>query len=181
MITSQYRESMRDVEHPLHETLSLPDPDREMKLTAVSTKYSIIVHGCDRENKTEDDIQRNKKIIHTQFVKQTLSERPINTLINRQAPDVNPTEQQLTRAMRRTLAQLRAQKSPLLRSYLNNIGAADDPSCPLCLLAEHNTYHLFNCPQQPTELTPEALWQQPLQAAELVKRWEEALTEVDDV
>ena len=81
---------MRDKEHPLHETLSLPDPEREMKLTAVNTKYSLIVHGCDREDKTEEEIQRNKKIIHTEFVKQTLTERPINTLINSQATDIHP-------------------------------------------------------------------------------------------
>ena len=83
--------------------------------------------------------------------------------------------------MRRSLAQVRAQKGPLMRSYLHNIGAENTPDCPLCEQEEHSAQHLFRCPRMPTELTPDSLWSQPLQAAELIKRWEEALAEVEEV
>ena len=175
MTTSQYRESARDPEHPLHETLATPDPPRDMKSTAIDTKYSLTVQSCDRENKNEEERRINRKIIHTTIVKQHLSARPTHPLLDRKPPDVDKTERQLPRAKRRTLAQLRAQKCPLLRSYLFSIRAAEDPSCPLCGLGEHNTAHLFNCQQIPTELTPEDLWCQPVQVAELISDWEAAL------
>ena len=77
--------------------------------------------------------------------------------------------------MRRTLAQLRAQKCPLLRSYLFSIGAAEVSSCPLCEQEEHNTAHLFSCKEMATELTPEDLWQRPDAVAELVGLWQQRL------
>ena len=179
MITSQYREGARDPEHPLHATLSTPDPPRNMKCTAMNTNYSVTVQSCDRENRAEEDRKKNKKIIHTAIVEQHLSAQPMHPLINRKNPEVSETERQLPRATRRTLAQLRAQKCPLLRSYLFSIRAAEDPSCPLCGLGEHNTAHLFDCRQLPTELTPEDLWCQPVKAAELISGWEAALAAND--
>ena len=87
-------------------------------------------------------------------------------------------ERELPRTMRRTLAQLRALKGPLLRAWQHDVGAAEDPSCPLCVLGAHTTEHLFNCPNIRTELTPEDLWRCPVQAAELVQQWQAALEAV---
>lgn len=127
MISSQYRESARDSEHPLNKALSNPPPDREMKRTALDTSYATVVHGCDREGKEEEERIRNKKKIHTETVKKVLKEEQ-HPLLQQQAPDVNKTEEQLPRATRRTLAQLRAGKCPLLKAYLHSIEAVENPT-----------------------------------------------------
>ena len=171
MITSQYREGIRDPEHPLHDTLTDAKPDRQMKCTAQSSNYCTTLSSCDPEGATETQVKTNKKNIHTLTVKQYLENTVIHPLINRRPPDVARSEEQLPRSTRRTLAQLRAQKCPLLQAYKHSIGAAEDPSCPLCGQEEHNTAHLFGCRQLETELQPIDLWQRPELAAELVEDW----------
>ena len=81
--------------------------------------------------------------------------------------------------MRRTLAQLRAMKGPLLRSWQFDIRAVEDPNCPLCGLGAHTTEHLFLCPNIVTDLTPVDLWRRPVEAADLVQRWQAALEAAD--
>ena len=105
---------MRDAAHPLHNTLTDPKPDRKMKLTVQNTDYSLVVHSCDGEEDGEKERRRNHNMMHTAIVKEHLENTSINALLERVAPDVQGSELQLPRAMRRTLAQLRAQKCPLL-------------------------------------------------------------------
>ena len=83
---------------------------------------------------------------------------------------INKKKEQLPRATRRTLAQLRAGKCPLLKAYLCNIGAAEQPNCPLCNHDQHSTQHLFECREVPTSLTLIDLWHRPTEVAELVGR-----------
>ena len=75
----------------------------------------------------------------------------------------------------RTLAQLRAQKCPMLQEYLHSIGAAEDPGCPLCGHRAHNTAHLFSCPSIHTDLSPQDLWRRPVLVADLLQEWQTAL------
>ena len=100
---------------------------------------------------------------------------PNNPLIGRTAPDVNAAETLLPRVTKRTLAQLRAGKSPLLKEYLHRIGKADDPGCTLCENGVHNTAHLFECTQIPSALTPLDLLQRPAEAVSVLEEWQEAL------
>ena len=60
----------------------------------------------------------------------------------------------------RTLAQLRTNKSPFLKSYLHNVNAKSHPSllCPLCNTHIHNTHHIFHCTHIHTILSPLDLW-----------------------
>ena len=118
--------------------------------------------------------------LHTAIVQEHLSNIPQNALINARPPEISATERQLPRATRRTLAQLRAQKCPLLQEYLHSIGAAEVPSCPLCGLVEHDTRHLFQCEQMRTTLTPEDLWRRPVEVSELVDRWRTRLEELEE-
>ena len=174
MICSQYRESARDRAHPLHDALAKPPPERNKKRSALDAEYATVVHSCDPEGEEEKERKRNKKKIHTEAVRKALEDRPVHPLLQHQAPTINKSEETLPRAMRRTLAQLRAGKSPLLRAYLHNIEAAEDPSCPLCG-QEHTVEHLFGCQSLPTELTPLDLWQRPTAVAGLVGQWQAAL------
>ena len=128
----------------------------------------------------EAQVKTNKKNIHTLTVKQHRENTPIHPLIHRRPPDVARSEEQLPRSTRRTLAQLRAQKCPLLQTYKHSIGAAEDPSCPLCGQEEHNTAHLFRCRQLATELQPIDLWQRPKLVAELVEEWKANISEMEE-
>ena len=179
MLSSIYREGARDPSHPMHEELHAAEPDRQMKSSSLDTTHSMIVHSCDPEGDAGKTREKNKKLIHTATVQQYMEEREPHPLINRQAPDVSSTEQQLPRETRRTLAQLRARKSPMLRSYLHNIGREDSPTCPLCHAADHTTEHLFTCRRIQTTLTPIDLWIKPTEVASLLKEWQVALAEVD--
>ena len=170
---------MRDPEHPLHNTLA-HQAERQMKLTAQSPSYSLLVPGCENEDKIKEDIKKNKKTIHTAIVQEHLAQRRVNETIGRVPPEISSSEQQLPRAMRRTLAQLRARKSPLLLSYLYNIGRADDPNCPLCRNTEHDVAHLFECRVIETDLEPTALWVNPESAARLVQEWQSRIEEAEE-
>ena len=72
--------------------------------------------------------------IHTSIVSQHLAARDNNKILRTHPPQVSSTEENLPRHTRRTLAQLRTNKSPFLLSYLHKIDASTHPSplCPLC-------------------------------------------------
>ena len=64
---------------------------------------------------------------------------------------------------RRTLAQLRTNKSPFLKVYLHKVDAKTHPSplCPLCNTHTHDTHHLLNCTHIRNTLSPLDLWTDP--------------------
>ena len=179
MISSIYRENCRSPDHPLHEALHDREPDRDMKRTVFNTTHVTTVHSCDTqaEDKTRKE---NKAKIHTQAVKEYLANQEDHPLLGAKPPKISTTEQDLSREMRRTLAQLRAQKCPMLQTYKHHIGVADSPTCPLCRHGDHTTAHLFNCQEMPTVLTPLDLWHNPVSAAALVIDWREVLSRILD-
>ena len=106
------------------------------------------------------DIIANMRDIHTSIVSQHLAARDNNKTLRTHPPQVSSTEENLPRHTRRTLAQLRRNKSPFLLSYLHKIDASTHPSplCSLCRTHEHTTQHLFSCPQIHTTLSSLDLW-----------------------
>ena len=125
----------------------------------------------------ENTIKRNMKTIHTTIVQDHLSNRPINKLLNRPPPDIDKKEETLPHSTRRKLSQLRTNKSPLLMTYLHKIDPANHPAanCPLCNDPNHDSLHLFNCPDIPTTLTVWDLWTNPVGVAALLDVWGEKL------
>ena len=180
LITSQFREGALDPDHPMHQAAIEPDQERKMKGTAFNTSCITVMHSCSNQGEEGKDRKRNKKKLHTAIVKQHIENIPAHPLINRKPPQVHKTELTLPRQTRRTLAQLRAQKCPLLQGYLHGIGAAEDPRCPLCGHDGHDTAHLFVCPSIPTDLTPIELWRRPAEVADLLEVWQAALTAAQD-
>ena len=85
-----------------------------------------------------------KKTIHTHAVQRHFATIPNSIILNRPPPEIDKTETELQRRTRRLLAQLQANKSPFLLSYLNHIDPNNylTPSCPLCRVAEHSTKNL---------------------------------------
>ena len=74
------------------------------------------------------------------------------------------------------LAQLRANKSSLLQSYLYIVNLQTYmPQYPLCLSHTHDIKHLFNCGQVPIQHNTTNLWKNSLEAAEVIQEWESRL------
>ena len=121
---------------------------------------------------TTADIKANMRDIHT-----TIVSHHNNKILRTNPPQVSSTEENLPRYTRRTLSQLRTNKSPFLISYLHKIDASTHPSplCPLCRTHEHTTQLLFSCPQMHTTLSALDLWRDPSGVAALLDDLREKL------
>ncbi|MEL6804603.1 MAG: hypothetical protein AAFO91_12575, partial [Bacteroidota bacterium] len=177
--TSNFRYDTTHPDHPLNSLHHNPPPPRQKKKSVFnSTDNFILLHTTHHNEDQTQHKNQAKKAIHSEIVQQHLATIPNNNILNRPAPTIDETEVQLPRQTRRQLAQIRANKSPLLMSYLHHIDPTNHPSplCPLCGVAEHDTVHLFNCPHIPTVFDPGTLWSNPVGAATLIDRWTAALT-----
>ena len=151
--SSQLRQKIQHPTHPLHKFTVLTENERHKKQTIFDNNNNYTVNiNMKSDLICEDLIQSNLKLIHSHIVSKHLSQRPPNKVLQDQTPSVSPAELLLSRETRRTLAQLRTNKSPLLVSYLFSIGDPRhrSPLCPLCLMHDHTSSHLFECnPNQP--------------------------------
>ena len=113
---------------------------------------------------TTTDIQTNMRHIHTSIVSRHLATRCNNKILRTPPPHISSSEERLHRLTRRTLAQLRTNKSPFLKSYVHKVDAKSHPPplCPLCNTHTHDTHHLFNCTHIRTTLSPLDLWTDPV-------------------
>ena len=80
--------------------------------------------------------------IHTSIVSMHLATRGNNKILRTPQPHISSSEEILPRLTRRTLAQLRSNKSPFLKSYLRKVDAKSHPSplFPLCNTHTHDTH-----------------------------------------
>ena len=100
-------------------------------------------------------IKTNMRHIHTSIISMHLAIRGNNKLLRTPPSHISSSEEISSRLTRRTLVQLRTNKSPSLKSHLHK---ADDklhpsPQFPLCNTHIHNTHHLFNCSHVCTTLS----------------------------
>jgi hypothetical protein len=170
---SQLRQQAQHPQHPLHHLTQQTPPNRYKKPTIFNNNHYTINIDTAPDNTDNQTIKTNMKQIHTHIVQTYLNNRTPNKIINIQAPKVNTTELQLNRFTRRTLAQLRTNKSPLLQHYKHKINPTThtSPLCPLCMQHIHNTAHIFSCTHIPTNLTPLDLWHDPIASARLLAVW----------
>ena len=93
------------------------------------------------------------------------------------SPHISSSEETLPRITRRTLAQLRTNNYPFLKSYLHKVDAKSHPitTMPPLKTHTHDTHHLFNCTHIRTTLSPLDLWTDPAGVMELVARWRDKL------
>ena len=167
--------------HPLHTITQTPATPRLMKQTTFyNTNFTYNIDTPPDQTSTET-IKRNCKSIHSSIVQRYLTNKPKNSFIQDNPPDIHHSEMTLDRQTRRRLAQLRTDKSPFLESYLHHIDPTNHPSpeCPLCSSDIHDTYHLFVCPYLLSTLCVVDLWLNPVQVAELLERWKTALDRRD--
>ena len=114
--------------------------------------------------------------IHTSIVSRHLSTRGNKKLLRTPPPHIISFI--LPRLTRRTLAQLRTNKSPFLKVCLHKVDAKTHPYplCPLCNTHTHDTHHLFNCTHIRTTLSPLYLWTYPAGMSAPLARWTKKLT-----
>ena len=124
---------------------------------------------------TTTNIKTNMRHIHTSIVSRHLATRGNNNILRTPPPHISSSEERLLRLTRRTLAQLRTNKSPFLKSYLHKVKTYPSPLCPLCNIHTHDTLHLFNCTHIRTTLSPLDLWTDPARVTALRARWTEKL------
>ena len=72
---------------------------------------------------TTTDIKTNMRHIHTSIVSRHLATRGNNKIMRAHPPHTSSSEEILPRLTRRTLAQLRTNKSPFLKVYLHKVDA----------------------------------------------------------
>ena len=77
---------------------------------------------------TQEQITANLTQIHSSIVQTHLLQCNHNKIIQQFAPKISPSELSLPRETRRTLAQLRTNKSPILISYLHKVVENHYPS-----------------------------------------------------
>ena len=116
--------------------------------------------------------------LHTSIVSRHLATRCNNKILYTPPPHISSSEEILPRLTRRTLPQLRTNKSPIFKSYLHKVYAKSHPSplCPLCDTRTHDIHHLFNCTHIRTTLLALDLWTDPAGITALLGRWMEKLT-----
>ena len=176
--SSQLRQKSQHPTHPLHKFTVLTENERHKKQTIFDNNNNYTVNINTKSDLIcEDLIQSNLKLIHSHIVSNQLSQRPPNKVLQDQTQSVSPAELLLSRETRRTLAQLRTNKSPLLVSYLYSIGDPRHPSplCPLCLMHDHTSSHLFECKSLPTSLSSLDLWTNPDKVEPFLATWGERL------
>ena len=174
---SQLRQQAQDPEHTLHQLTTQEPPPRLKKQTIFHNNNYTTNIDTPPNTTTQETIRANTAQIHTQIVSNHMQAIPHNKILNTTAPEISKTEQALPHYTRRLLAQLRTNKSPILHENLHKITPETHPTpnCPLCHTQPLNTKHLFNCPKLPTNLGPEALWDNPGGAAGLLARWSDQL------
>ena len=162
MISKQYLLTCHQPHHPGYKHVHKPTPPRNMKSTIQIYRDSI-QHLLPIINKK--DLKTKIKQIHTTEVANTIQNYPPNKVLHNTPPLVNKEEASLPREARSKLTQLRTGYSRMLNSYTHRIDPTIDDKCNHCNGSPHDSNHLFNCQNNPTNLQVLDLWTKPVLAA----------------
>ena len=162
---SQYKQKIQHPSYPLHKHTPYFNTPRQKPSIFNNGRYTTHI-PTDLHTVTTTDIKTNMRHIHTSIVSRHLATRGNHTIMYTPPPHIRSSEEILPCLTRRTLVQLRTNKSPFLKSYL--LKHTPSPLCPLCNTHIHNTHHLFNCTHIHITLSP-------LNLTPLLDRWTEKL------
>ena len=173
---SQYKQKTQHPSHPLHKHTTYFNNTPRLKNTIFNNGHYTTNITTDPHPVTTTAIKTNMHI-HTSIVSGHLATRGNNKILRTPAPHISNSEERLPCLTRSTLAQLRTNKSPFLKSYLHKVDAKTHPSplCPLCNIHTHDTHHFFNCTHIHTTLSPLDLWTDAAGVTALLARWTEML------
>ena len=159
--TSQYKQKTQHPSHPLHKHTTYFNTPRLKNTIFNYDRYTTNIPTDPHTITTITTVSRH------------LVTRGNNKILRTPPPHTSSSEERLRRLTRRTLAQLRTNKSPFLKSYLHKVDAKSHPSplCPLCNTHTHDTHHLFNCTHTRITLSLLDLWTDPTGVTGLLARW----------
>ena len=165
LLTKQFLLNCHLPRHPGNKFVNQPLPRRKLKPTIMNLKEEVshLLPISDKKN-----LRQKMNIIHREVVEDTIQKYPDNKVLNESPPEINQEELSLTRKSRSQLSQLRSGYSRILNSYNSRIDGNILNSCPKCHQSPHDSSHLFNCPANPTTLTPKDLWKQPKKCADFL-------------
>ncbi|XP_073848579.1 uncharacterized protein [Musca autumnalis] len=166
MLSMQYLLVCYRSEHPCHDLMDRLPPSRHVRRDLHDLETEV--QRYKREQLDQRAYQAGLNRIHTNMVAQAVRRYSVNAVLGNHPPSIAAEERQLPRQTRVVLAQLRSGRCSRLNSYWARIDAKIPNICPACGLGPHDTLHLFNCPANPTHLSPHSLWTQPVQVAELL-------------
>ena len=166
MMTQQYIAASHLPGHPGRNQLGRPPSVRNLKQTMMT--YENEISSLIPEEFHTPEYKRVLKTIHSTTVETVLASYPPNKVLGQEPPEIHKEEADLPRNIRSTLSQLRSGYSKILNSYNHRLNEEVEDKCPKCLGTPHDTLHLFNCPANPTVITPEYLWTQPSLAAHIL-------------
>ena len=163
---SQYKQKTQHPSHPLliHTTYFNTPMLKKLFFNNIRYTTNILTNP---HTVITTDIKTNMRHIHTSIVSRHLATRGNNKILRTPPPHNSSSEERLPHLTHHTLAQLRINKSPFLKSYLHKVDAKSHPLslCPLC--NTHNIYHFFNCTHIQTTLSLLDLWTDPAGVTEL--------------
>ena len=114
--TSQYKQKTQHPSHPLHKHTTYFNTPRLKKNTIFNKGRYTTNIPTDPHTVTTTDIKTNMRHIHTSIVSMHLVTRGNNKILRTPPPHTSSSEEILPHLTRRTLAQLRTNKSPFLKS-----------------------------------------------------------------
>ena len=165
MLSKQFHLATRQDHHPNNKPV-VTNPPRLMRKT-LDTEFGEEINNMIPPDGLDNTVYKSLiKQIHTNSVSTSIANLENNRVLDEPAPPVDKSENQLPRRARTLLARYRSGFSNDLNSYMARI--REDPTldfCPKCNQPNHNTDHLFNCTQNPTNLTTRDLWLKPVEVA----------------
>ena len=169
MLSAQFLASALRPEHPSHAVVTAPNGPRLMKASLFSKHHSMVAAIAPSGITTNTEYRRVLKEIHTNAVSDAISRNKFNRVLGHDRPEIDPSESNLSRAERSTLAQLRTGECQLLNDYLTKVGRSNSALCPECRFQRHTVAHLFRCDAVETNLSLEDLWTNPVDVATFLK------------
>ena len=156
MLTKQFLASCALPNHPGQKHMDNPPPPRNLKKSLYEYKPEISALY-------ESGLLRKQVIekIHSETVRKCIQNYDQNKVLNTSPPPINSDELNLTRKERVELARLRSGYSRLVNSYLHKLDEQVEDKCPSCATSPHDVNHLFECRDNPTDLTIDSLWSNP--------------------
>ena len=151
-----------------------------MRNTLATLHYNDIAHLVSEGGNSTAAHKIGLRAIHSEEVEKYIQSAPPNKVLNAPPPEIHTDEKTLPRKTRSTLSQLRSGYSTYLNSFMSIVDKNRTPNCPKCDHALHDTHHLFNCPNDVTDLEVLDFWRKPKETAEFLGLDIRGPNELDD-
>ena len=176
---SQFKQKTQHISHPLHKHTTYFNTTK-LKHTIFNNAHYTTNIPTDPHTVTTTDIKTNVRHIDTSIVSRHQATRGNDKILRTPPPHISSSEEILPCLTCLTIAQLRTNKTPFLKSYIHKVDAKSHPSplCPLCNTHTHTTHIISSTApiHIRTTLSLLDLWTDPVGVTAMLARWTEKLT-----